>query len=147
MGTANQAGSGCGDSFVGRCQGNAYVATRGRTVEVSRRNQDSQTSQEFHRSMAVLITGGPQVDGPLRVLDSEADGFEGRPEYGATLEVPLALLLDMIMICEQFDHRLLDRTRNQHPRVLADQKQICHYISITGDEARAVARHVRAFGE
>ena len=48
MGTANQASRGCGDSFVGRCQGNAYVATRGRTVEVSRRNQDSQTSQEIY---------------------------------------------------------------------------------------------------
>ena len=47
-GLLNQAGSGCGDSFVGRCQGNAYVATRGRTVKVSRRDQDSQTSQEIH---------------------------------------------------------------------------------------------------
>jgi hypothetical protein len=47
MGAVNQPGSGGSDSFVGRCQGNTYVATRGRTVEVARRNQDSQTRQKI----------------------------------------------------------------------------------------------------
>ena len=97
--------------------------------------------------MAVLITGGPQVDGPLRVLDSEARRFQGRSQYGPPPEIPLPLLLHMIMIIEQLDHHLLHRTRNQHPCVLADQEQICHHISIAGNETRPVARHVRAFGE
>ena len=53
----------------------------------------------------------------------------------------------MIMISEQVDHRLLNWTRDKHPRVLANQEQIRHHPSITRDEACAVARQVGALGE
>ena len=47
--------------------------------------------------MAVLITGGPQVDGSLRVLDPEASGLQCRPQHDAAPEIPSPLQLDMVI--------------------------------------------------
>src|SRR4029453_7541987 len=41
----------------------------------------------------------------------------------------------------------LNRPRYQHPGMLANRKQVRDDVSITGDEASAVAGHIGAFGE
>src|SRR4029450_10176084 len=132
---------------MGCGEGDAYVLGSGVAVELSGCDQDAQPGQVVNRSVALLITGGPQVDRALRVLDPEASCLQRWSQHGPAPEIPRPLQLNVIMITEQFDHRLLNRARYQHPGMLANRKQVRDDVSITGDEARTVAGHIGAFGE
>jgi hypothetical protein len=110
--------AGC-DAFVGCGEGDAYVPGRGVAVEVAGCNQDAHPGQVVDRNVAVLITSRPQLDGALGVCNAEAGRLQCWSQHRPAPEIPCPLQLNVIMITEQLDHRLLNRARYQHAGVLA----------------------------
>ena len=105
------------------------------------------SASALDRGPAVLVPGRPEVDRPLRVLDPEPGGLQGRPEQRPASQVALPLHHDVLLVAQQRDHRRLHRLRHQHPGVLAHLQQLGHHLRVTGDEPGPVAGQVRALGQ
>src|SRR5699024_3766857 len=65
----------------------------------------------------------------------------------ATSAVPVLLLPDMRVITQSHGHRVLDRPRNDHARVLARVDEVRDDPRVAGDEGGTVAGEVGLLGQ